>query len=528
MAKNQEPLLLGIDIGTTDTKCTFYTLDGQPLTGCFQEYPMKHPAPGLAEEDPKEWWNAVIGNIRRCLQEHPFDTGRVVGIGVSCTNTFFPVDREGDALHPAILQVDQRTGEETRWIREHIGEERIYQVTGNRIAPGTFSLPTLRWFITHRPDLVEKAHKFLVPSGYIIRKLTGEFTINESRLCFTLLGNIRTGQWDESIARDVGLPVSKLPRICKATEIAGTVTKEAAILTGLKEGTPVVGGAMDTVAAAVGAGAISNHDIFLAMGTCGRLCYTGNKPFFDNRLMNCRNAFDGQWLSIEATNAAGASLRWFRDLFGRAVPELSLPEKCSIYDQFNILAEASVPGANGLIYLPYLSGERCPIWNPYARGVFFGASFSTKYGDFVRSVMEGVAFSMRQGLEILLAEKEPPDFITLGGGIANSRIWCQIFADVFEIPVKKLTVSETETLGDAILAGIGVGAIQNPGSITGPLIEHSETIEPIPGNVSLYKDYFTFYQQLSLLAETKFPELFLLQQKQARQITNNNGDSERL
>ena len=146
----------------------------------------------------------------------------------------------------------------------------------------------------------------------------------------------------------------------------------------------------------------------------------------------------------------------------------------------------------------------------------------------MRSVMEGVAFSMRQGLAILLAEKEPPDFITLGGGIANSRIWCQIFADVFEIPVKKLTVSETETLGDAILAGIGVGAIQNPGSITGPLIEHSKTIEPIPGNVSLYKDYFAFYQQLSLLAETKFPELFLLQQKQARQITNNNGDSERL
>lgn len=525
---NQEPLLLGIDIGTTDTKCTFYTLNGQPLVGSFQEYSMTHPSPGLAEEDPEEWWHAVIQNIRTCLTNHPFDTGRVAGIGVSCTNTFFPVSKDGTALHPAILQIDQRTAEETEWIRTHIGEERIYQITGNRIARGTFSLPTIRWFVTHRPDLVEKACKFLVPSGYIICKLTGEFTINESRLGFTLLGNIRTGQWDESIAEAIGLPLSKLPRICKAYEIAGTVTKEAAQLTGLKEGTPVVGGAMDTVAAAVGAGAVHDNDIFLAMGTCGRLCYTSKKPFFDNRLMNCRNAFDGQWLSIEATNAAGASLRWFRDTFGHAVPDISGAAGHSIYEKFNLLASQSSPGANGLIYLPYLSGERCPIWNPYARGVFFGASFSTVYGDFVRSVMEGVAFSMRQGLEIILAEKKLPDFITLGGGIGNSHVWCQIFADVFDIPIKKLSVSETETLGDAILAGVGTGLIRHPDTITDALIQNSETILPNAENVPLYKNYFAFYQQLSLLAETKFPDLFRLQQEAMNQKRKYNGDSGRL
>jgi len=524
----QKPLLLGIDIGTTDTKCTFYNCQGQPVAGSIQEYSMNHSEPGLAEENPEEWWEAVIKNIRICLDKYSIDPACVAGIGVSCTNAFFPVSREGNALYPAILQLDQRTQEETEWVKTHIGEDRVYRITGNRIARGTFSLPTLRWFITHRPDLVEQAHKFLVPSGYIICKLTDEFTINESRLGFTLLGNIYTGQWDESIAEDVGFPVSKLPRICKAYEIVGTVTQKAAQITGLKAGTPVIGGAMDTVAAAVGAGAIHDNAVFLAMGTCGRLCYTNKKPFFDNRLMNCRNAFDGQWLSIEATNAAGASLRWFRDTFGKAAPELPGTENASIYEKFNKLAEKSLPGANGLLYLPYLSGERCPLWNPYARGVFFGASFSTSYGDFVRSIMEGVAFSMRQGLEIVLAGKQRPDYITLGGGIGNSRIWCQIFADVFGIPIKKLVVSETETLGDAILAGVGTGLIKDPDAITGRLIQESETILPIDENVRLYKKYFAFYQQLSDLAETKFPELYRLQQEAMHQMVKHDGDSGKL
>lgn len=501
-----EKLLLGIDIGTTDAKCTFYTVSGTPVGGCYREYAMIHPQVGWAEEDPASWWNAVVENLRDCFDRQHIDAARVAAIGVSCTNTFFPVDRNGNALCNAILQIDQRTREEVDWVHRAIGDERIYQITGNRIAPGTFSIPTIRWFVKNRPDVVQNAYKFLVPSGYIVCKLTGRFTINESRMGFTLLGNIHTGQWDEGLAREVGVSPEKLPKPCKAYEIVGTVTPAAAEITGLPAGIPVVGGAMDTVAAAVGAGAIHENDVFLAVGTCGRLCYSSCKENFDPRLMNCRNAFDHQWLSIEATNASGASLRWFRDVFGGVVSKDAEQRGLKIYQALDEAAASANPGAKGLLYFPYLSGERCPIWNPDARGIFFGFSLATNYGDFVRAVMEGVAFSLKQGLEIVV-QNERPKFLSLGGGIANSRLWCQIFADILEYPIKKLPFSETETLGDAILAGYGIGLIKDPAGITRRFIGSAETFSPNPTAQKIYERQFKIYKDVYESVSPQFTAL---------------------
>ncbi|WP_119308232.1 xylulokinase [Cohaesibacter haloalkalitolerans] len=496
VTQKNHSIVLGIDIGTTGTKCSFYDLECNLVASEYQEYPMIHPREGWVEEDPNVWWASVVRNVKLCIDRGEVDPARVAGIGVSCTNSFIPLDRQGNNLYNAILQLDQRSASEVQWLEDTIGRDRIYEVTGNRIARGTFALPTLLWYIKNRPDIIEKTHKFVVPSGFIINKLTGEFSINTSRMGFTLLSNIRTGTWDEGLARDTGVPIDKLPKPYNATDIVGHVTAVAAEQCGLREGTPVVAGSMDTVAAAIGAGAILPGDSFLAIGTCGRACFTTETPAFDDRLMNCRHAVDGQWLSVEATNAAGASLRWFRDQFGEALAERCQKEGSSIYEMLDKVAEEASAGSNGVLYLPYLSGERCPIWDPNARGVMFGLSFGTSYGDMVRAIMEGVAYSIRQGMKIVLKHNDKPKSLSLGGGIANSRIWCQIFADILNEPIVRLRVNETETLGAAILAAKGVGLIDSLDEMTGYTTQHCEIIHPDKQASAIYDDYFVLYEKL--------------------------------
>lgn len=499
--------VLGIDVGTTGAKCTIYDLGGTPVASAYREYPMIHPREGWAEEDPGVWWRAVADNLRACFQSGGARPDEVAAIGVSCTNSFIPVAADGTLLYNAILQLDQRASAEVDWLRDHVGAERIFRVTGNRIARGTFSLPTVRWFLRNRRDIIAETHKFLVPSGFIIQRLTGEFSINTSRMGFTLLSDIRTGAWDAGLAEASGVPMELLPTPYRATDVVGGVTRAAAEATGLRPGTPVVAGAMDTVAAAVGAGAISPGDTFLAIGTCGRSCFSTGTPEFDDRLMNCRHAVEGQWLGVQATNAAGASLRWFRDVFGASLEKRAEVERRSVFEVMDELAAVAEPGSGGVVYLPYLSGERCPIWDPDARGVFFGLGLATGYGEMVRAVMEGVAFSIRQGQEIALEHMPRPSRLSLGGGIGRSRLWCGIFADVLGYPIVRLRVSETETLGGAILAAYGVGLIRDLDEMAGSVLDGCEVIEPDPANVAVYNEMFALYGETYRRLAPQFAEL---------------------
>lgn len=489
-------LLLGIDIGTTGTKCSVYDFSGNKVASAYREYPMLHPRENWTEQEPLQWWKAVQRNLKEIFQNQGIENTRIAVVGISSTNAIVFVDKEGTPLYNAISLHDQRSGEQVKWLKENIGEEVVRRSAKNRIANGSFCLPNIRWMIENRPDIVKKSYKVLVPCGYLIQKLTGEFSINRSRMSLTLMSNIYTGQWETEIVKKTGLPLRLLPKPYHSTDIVGGVTKKAAQLTGLLPGTPVTAGVIDTVAATIGAGAVQKGDFALTIGSSGRLCCISSQPFQDQRLLNIYGAFPGQYIGVQSTNNAGVSLRWFRDVFGKAVADEAAAAGKDLYTYLNIEAAKAPVGAGGTIWLPYLAGEQSPIWNPEARGVFFNIGLGTNYSSFVRAVLEGVAFSQRDCLDVVLSNSLKPDIIPLGGGAANSPLWCQIFADVLNIPVSSLTSNETETLGDIIIAAQAVGIKEIPLDFGKKLAKTGCVFHPIAEHAAVYDKQFKKYKEL--------------------------------
>ena len=498
-----ETLLLGIDIGTTGTKCAIYDLKGELVAHAYQEYSMIHPQPSWAEQDPHRWWNAVQTNLRDCFEQQGIDSSRIASIGLSCTNAMTLVDEAGEPVYNAIGHHDKRADPQVAWLREHVGEELVLRVTADKLDKGSFCLPSLRWLIDNRPELVARAYKMLMPSGYIIQKLTGKFSMNRPRMSLTSLSDIRTGEWSREIAKKAEIPFSLLPTPYDPCDIVGGVTEEAAHITGLKAGTPVSAGCLDSVVATLGAGAVQEGDVALTIGSSGRICYIGSEPIYDKRLLNCRSPYQGLYTILQTTDNAGISLRWFRDVFGDAVQQKAEAAGLSVYDYMNTLAEKVPAGCNGLVYLPYLAGEKSPIWDSDARGVFFGMSLSTDYGAFVRAIMEVVALSMRDCMEIMPAAKKSISPIPLGGGAANSRVWCQIFADVLNRPIVRLKSGETETLGDFIIAAESVGLSDVTRDFGKKLAAESEVLYPDSAAASVfdktYQKYKAVYQNTKTL-----------------------------
>lgn len=491
-------LLLGIDIGTTGAKCTFYDFSGHAVSSGYQEYRMIHPKAGWTEQDPHKWWKCVCENIKVCIDGDGIDTSRVAAVAVSSTNAVMLAGKDGSVIYNGVGLHDQRAEPQVAWINEHVGKETVLKYTGNKIAKGSFALPTLRWFLDNRPELIEKTEKFLIPNGWIIYKLTGEFSIDRPRSGLTLLNDLKSGEWAQEIVQKAGIPENILPKIYASSEIVGEVSAQAAKACGLAKGTPVCAGAIDTVAATLGAGAVNSGDCAITIGSSGRIALVSNKPFYDPKVLSTPGIDSSQFLAVQTTDNAGISLKWFRDTFGKMVLQDSINAGISIYEQMNRLCAATTPGSGGLIYLPYLSGEKSPIWNTDARGVFFGIGITTSYSDFIRSVMEGVAYSIRDCLEAVPAvESSDPDApVPIGGGAARSQVWCQIFSDVLKRPVIQLLDDETETLGDAIIAAQAAGVCSMPPDFGKILARKGKIIEPRRQFANLYDEGFCKYKAL--------------------------------
>ena len=495
-------LLLGIDVGTTGTKCSVYNIAGEIVSSSYREYPMLHPQKEWTEQNPDIWWACVCANLKSCFKE--VDSSRIAGIGVSCTNAVCLVDENTNVLYHAIGLHDQRADVQVEWLEKQIGEQRIRELSANNLAKGTCALSSIRWIIDEHPELIKTGVKFLMPSGFIISRLTGKFSINRSRLDLSCMGNIYTGDWEPEILEKAEIAPSLLPKVYGAGEIVGEVTQAAAEQTGLRKGTPVTAGNVDTVSASFGSGAINAGDFAITIGSSGRICYVADRPAFQPKLINAHMPFGKKYLIIQTTNNAGVSLRWFRDVFGKAgLNEESNPNK-SIYKTIDEHVEKTEPGAKGMIYLPYLAGEKNPIWNPKARGVFFNFGLDADFGTFARSVLEGVAFSIRDCADAVRSVIHAGTPIPIGGGIANSETWCQIFADVLEQPVLMLKSQETETLGDIIVAAQAVGITSIPVDFGKKLAAKGKVLYPRSENKDVYDELFDKYKKLYAQVENLF------------------------
>ena len=392
---SQKEYLLGIDLGTSGTKTVLFDTDGNAVASALVEYPMYQPKNGWAEQDPKDWWNAARDTIRQVLEDSGADPAAVKGLGISGQmHGLVMLDENGEVLRNSIIWCDQRTQAECDEITEKIGKERLIEITANPALTG-FTAGKILWVRKNEPEIYEKCRHILLPKDYVRYMLTGEFATEVSDASGMQLLDVKNRCWSREVLEKLEIDPSLLAKMYESPEVTGTVTAEAAALTGLKEGTPVVGGAGDNAAAAVGTGVVEEGKAFTTLGTSGVVFAHSDSVTIDpkGRVHTFCSAVPGCWTVMSCTLSAGLSLKWFRDTFCGEEKAVAAGMGVDPYYLMDKQAEKSPIGANRLIYLPYLMGERSPLLDPSARGVFFGLSaIHTKY-DMLRAVMEGVIYS---------------------------------------------------------------------------------------------------------------------------------------
>lgn len=474
---------LAIDIGTNSAKAAIYQEDGRLATSAQVDYPVDFPAPGWAEQDPQTWWQAVQQLCGRVLAQagNPgIACIAVSGQAPSCV----PLDRDGSPLRPAILWLDRRAQPQAPWLVEQVGVEAAARVSGNKIDSYYGGLKWL-WFLQNEPELYARTWKIAQANGYIVYRLTGVMATDPSQAgmcspCFDLKQQV----WSREICQKMGLDLEKLPDIYPSFAVVGQVTAQAAQATGLKAGTPVVCGGGDFACSCVGAGVVRKGSAAMMLGTSGNLLVPA-MPALDDRLINTVH-LTGEGLSMGGVYAGG-SVKWFADLLKDPAPNLF-----SALDQE---ALSTPPGADGLVFLPYLMGGRTPIWDDQARGVFIGLSNFHQRGHLFRAVLEGVAYAYRQIQDILTERGMQLDEVIAIDGGARSALWRQIFADVMGLPIRWRPASGGTLLGAAYLAASGDPA--NHGSVDlaswlGPTVD----ILPDRENAKRYQSRYAVYSQL--------------------------------
>ena len=464
------------------------------LGTCSSSYEVSYPRPGWAEQNPLDWWGAVQAVSQKVLQDCGNPLVRAVclsGQAPSCV----PVDRQGRSLRDAILWLDRRAAPQVDWLREHLGLEQAEGISGNTLDSYYGGVKWL-WYRQNEPDRFQKTWKILQASSYVIFQLTGEAVVDHSQagLCSPAY-NLRQRNWDAESCERMGIEVSKLPALHDAWEVVGQVTSRAAAATHIPAGTPVACGGGDYACACLGAGVMRVGAAAMMLGTSGNLLVPAPRRT-DLRLFNTVHV-TGEGLSLGGVMAGGA-VRWFVDMLGDEDPDLlTILER----EAFQVL-----PGAEGLIFLPYLMGERTPIWDPFARGVFMGLSSRHRRGHLYRAVLEGVALAYRQMAEIFAEMGSPIDEVVAINGGARSQLWRQIFADVLGMPIRWRPTSGGTALGAAFLASLGVGDQPGFESLQAWLEPALDTF-PNPDTGGVYARHYPIFKALHGRLKDDFRQL---------------------
>src|SRR5947209_1097603 len=458
--------LLGIDLGTSGVKAALFAAeDGAVLTDAFVDYPLYHPHPGWAEQNPADWWQATLTAIRTCLVQgtrHGTQASNVRGVGLSGQmHGVVLLDAEERVLRPCIIWADQRSDAQCRWMTEKVGASRLIEYVSNPALTG-FTAPKLLWVRDNEPDIFARASTLLLPKDYIRYLLTGVMAMEISDAAGTCLLDVKHGRWSQEVLAAIGLDPSLLPPVVAADAVCGTITEETAALTGLRMGIPVAGGGADNACGAVGNGVVLPGLALVSIGTSGVVLAYADTPHVDTsgpvpRVHTFNHAVPHAWYLMGVTQGAGLSLRWVRDNIG--LPERAL-ERWTGTDAYEVLAKEaeSVPaGSDGLVFLPYLQGERTPHLDAYARGGWIGLTASHGRRHLVRAVLEGVAFSLKDCSTIIQGQGLPIEQVRVTGGGAKSPLWRQIIADVLGVELVTTNATEGPAFGAALLAGVASG-----------------------------------------------------------------------
>ena len=479
-------LLLGVDIGTSSCKTALFDPDGKIVAQGGCEYPVSYPRKGWAEQDPAAWWDGVCRAVREMTAGNGINPAEIAGIGVDGQSwSAIALDAEGKVLCPTPIWTDTRSEEICRVTAAVLSEERIFGLCGNPVQPG-YTWPKILWYRENRPEVFGKTEKILQSNSYIVYRMTGEITQDLSQGYGLACFDMRKGCWDDGMCETLGIPRKILPEIVPCHQIVGKLTKEAAEQMGLAEGIPVAAGGLDAACGTLGAGVVSPGQTQEQGGQAGGMSICIDRYAADPRLILGFHVVPGRWLLQGGTTGGGGALKWLRETM---CPELSFAEMSS-------LAETAEPGSGGVTFLPYMAGERSPIWNPDACGVFFGLGFGTTRAQMIRACMEGVAYALRHNLETAEAAGARADTLRAMGGSANSRIWTQIKADVTGHGIEVPGSDTATTLGAAMLAGVGTGVWRNFEEAAGQTVRVNRTVEPDPAAREIYDRGYRTYRQL--------------------------------
>lgn len=498
-------LLVGIDVGTTGVKAVLCDGEGRILAQAGEEYPTHYPQPGWAEQDPDDWWRALCGLLPQLFAER--QATEVAGVAVSCqAPTVVAVNAAGRPLAPAQLWMDRRAEAQCDMLAEQVGGETIAAINGGRI-DSYYQAPKLLWLRDAAPDVYTAAHAFLQPNGYIVHKLCGRFSVDAAHGPLTLYFDSAAGTWSAALLERMGLDAGKLPPLYPCAAVVGEVTAAAQEATGLAAGTPVLAGAVDGAAAGLEAGLVTAGDAVEMSGQSSVLVVASDRPYFGRELIPLGHAVPGRWLVVGAMVASGGALRWVRDQLGAEERRAAAAAGCDPFDLLTAQAAASPPGANRLLFLPYLYGERSPIWDSRARGVFFGLSQATTKADLVRAVLEGAAFGLRHNVETAAAGGFPLARLVCVGGGTRSALWNQIKADVLQQPLTVPAAATGAPLGDAILAAVGVGLHGDIAAAVAAMCGPGRLYTPDPGLAPLYDASYALYRDLYPALRSSFHRL---------------------
>ncbi len=504
--------LIAVDVGTSSTKTALRDADGRLLAEASADYRVQRPYPAWAEMDVEDWWQATCATVRQVISQSGVNPQAVRGIGVDGVSwTLIPVDHQLRPLSPALIWLDRRAEAEAEWLRAQPEANAWVNLSANPL-DAAYVTPKLLWLRKHHPQIFAKAHTFLNSTGFIVARLCGALTCDYTQAYAYHFFDIRHDCWDTQAANQLGIPLEKMPQLVPPLTVVGQVTASAAAELGLPAGIPVIAGGLDAAVGALGAGVVRLGQTVDQGGQAGGMLLSVDRVIVEPLLIFSHHVLPGQYL-LQSGTVGGGTLGWFRDVLGPAAWDVPARAGDNPFDQMSAEAAAAPPGAHGLIFLPYMAGERTPLWDSAARGVFFGLSYKTTRGDLLRAVMEGCAFAVYHGLTVAEARGVSVGEWLGDGGAARSATWCQIKADVTGKPfvvARQADGSEGgHTLGLFAMTAQAVGLcpVAELPDFVERLLPTRRVYEPSPARHAMYQELFGVYRELSGKLKSDFAAL---------------------